>query len=184
VASEKWQSYPPLKDRLFKEFFKFSFYRAVHLLESLFPKKKPIGQTLSPKEEAVRFSVKPGLIFPPSDISNLEHQDENKPVNMEVAFMGLIGPSGVLPHWYNEFALERVRQKDDTVISFLNLFHHRLISLFYLAWKKHQLSINYLLDAKDRFSQYLLSLIGLGTPGLVKKIGLPLESIILYGGHL
>lgn len=184
MASEKWQSYPPLKDRLFKEFFKFSFYRAVHLLESLFPKKKPIGQTLSPKEEAVRFSVKPGLIFPPSDISNLEHQDENKPVNMEVAFMGLIGPSGVLPHWYNEFALERVRQKDDTVISFLNLFHHRLISLFYLAWKKHQLSINYLLDAKDRFSQYLLSLIGLGTPGLVKKIGLPLESIIFYGGHL
>jgi type VI secretion system protein ImpH len=184
VASEKWQPYPPLKDRLFKEFFKFSFYRAVHLLESLFPKKKPIGQTLSPKEEAVRFSVKPSLVFPPSDISNLEHPDETKPVNMEVAFMGLIGPSAVLPHWYNELALERVRQKDDTLISFLNLFHHRLLSLFYLAWKKHQLSVNYLSGAKDKVSQYLLSLIGLGTPGLADGMGFPLESIVFHSGHL
>lgn len=184
MASEKWQSYPPLKDRLFKEFFKFSFYRAVHLLESLFPQKKSIGQTLSPKEEAVRFSVKPSLVFPPSDISNLEHPDETKPVNMEVAFMGMIGPSAVLPHWYNELALERIKQKDQALISFLNLFQHRLLSLFYLAWKKHRLEINYLSGAKDRFSQYLLSLIGLGTPGLAKRMGFPLESLLFHGGHL
>jgi type VI secretion system protein ImpH len=184
VASEKWQSYPPLKDRLFKEFFKFSFYRAVHLLESLFPEKKRIGQALSPKEEPVRFSVKPSFVFPPSDISHLEQPDEAKAVTMEVAFMGMIGPSAVLPHWYNDLALERLKQKDHVLISFLNLFHHRLISLLYLAWKKHRLEINYLLDAKDRFSQYLLSLIGLGTPGLTKRVGFPLESIIFHSGHL
>lgn len=184
MASEKRQSYPPLKNRLFKEFFKFSFFKAVSLLESLFPEKKPVGQTLSPREEAVRFSVKPSLTFPPSDISNLEHKDESRPVDMEVAFMGMIGPAAILPHWYNELALERIRQKDYALTSFLDLFHHRLISLFYLAWKKHRLNVNYLLGAKDRISQYLLSLIGLGTPRLAGKIGFPLESLIFHSGHL
>ncbi|MBW1746560.1 MAG: type VI secretion system baseplate subunit TssG [Deltaproteobacteria bacterium] len=74
------------------------------MLESLFPDKKPLGQTLTPDEEIVRFSVKPGFSFPPSDISNLTHSDKKKPVNMEVAFMGLIGPSGSMNWRWREIA--------------------------------------------------------------------------------
>ena len=48
VAPEKRQSDSPLKDRLFEEFYRFSFFQAVHLLEMLFPGKKPLGQTLTP----------------------------------------------------------------------------------------------------------------------------------------
>ena len=69
--------------------------------------------------------------------------------------------------------MERVRQKDFSLTSFLDIFHHRLISLFYLAWKKHRFPENYLPGAQDRLSQYLLSLIGLGTPGLAGRLGLP-----------
>ncbi len=180
MESEKRQSDTPLRDRLFKEFYSFSFFKAVDLLESLLPDKKPLGQTLTPGEEAVRFSSKSGLSFPASDISKIEHSDKERPVDMEVTFMGLIGPSGVLPHWYNEQVMERTLQKDFGLKAFYDIFHHRLISLFYLAWKKHQLAANYLPGAKDKLSSYFLSVIGLGTGRLVDMIGFPDKSTVYY----
>ncbi len=184
MAPEKREPHPPLKHRLFQEFFRFSFFKAVDLLEGLSAGKKGVGKTLVPGEEAVRFSVKPGLSFPPSDISNLKQEGEKGPATMEVAFLGLIGPSGVLPYWYDELATERIREKDFGFPAFLDLFHHRLISLFYLTWKKYRLAENYIPGGKDRLSSHLLSLIGLGTPGLAGAIGLPPESLIFYGGLL
>lgn len=192
MVTQKRQSGTSLKDRLLNEFYRFSFFKAVHLIENLFPGKKPLGQTLEPHKEAVRFSSKLGFAFPPSDISRIEHTYVEDPVDMEVAFMGLIGPSGVLPDWYNELAMEmedihrkeRDKEKNNgkhsSVTAFFNIFHHRLISLFYLAWKKHQLSVNYLPGEKDKISSYFLSLAGLGTSGLVEKIGLPDDSLFCY----
>jgi type VI secretion system protein ImpH len=182
VDAKKRQSGTSLKDRLFEEHYNFSFFKAVSLLESLLPAKKPLGQTLEPDKEAVRFSVKPGLAFPGSDISMLEQSDDGGPAKMEVTFMGLIGPAGVMPHWYTELVAERIWKKDRSLAGFLNIFHHRLISLFYLAWKKYRFEVSYLPDARDRLAHCLLSLAGLGTPGLIERIGLPAESLIFYSG--
>jgi type VI secretion system protein ImpH len=184
VASQERQSHTSVRDRLFEEFYSFSFFKAVHLLESLLPERKPLGQTLAPREEAVRFAVKPGFVFPPSDISKLHRPDEAGPVNMEVPFMGLLGPSGILPYWINELAVERLRERDSSLTAFLDIFHHRLISLFYLAWKKHRFPENYLPGARDRLSQCLLNLVGLGTRGQAGMLGLPLESLIFFSGYL
>jgi type VI secretion system protein ImpH len=184
VAPQKRQQGTSLKNRLFEEYYGFSFFKAVDLLESLFPDKKPLGKTLVPEKEAVRFSVKPGFAFPPSDISGLEQTDDQAPVDMSVTFMGLIGPNGILPQWYNELALERNRKKDFSLTAFLDLFHHRFISLFYLAWKKYRFPENYIPGARDRLSRYMLSLSGLGTAGLSKMIGLPEESLAFYSGLL
>jgi type VI secretion system protein ImpH len=184
VAPQERQSHTPLKDSLLREFFEFSFYKAVHLLESMSPDKKPLGQAVAPAHEPVRFAVKPGFSFPPSDISNMTSGEERMPVTMEVPFLGLIGPSGVLPYWYNELAIERNRKRDFSFTAFLDVFHHRLISLFYLAWKRHRFPENYLPGGKDKLSRYMLCLIGLGTPGLIKKLGLPAESLIFYSGLL
>jgi predicted component of type VI protein secretion system len=163
MATAKREQDTPLTERLFEEFYRFSFFRAVGLLELLAPGKTQIGHTLNPADEPARFSVKPGFVFHPSDISNLKQVDERNPAEMEVAFMGLVGPSGVLPNWFNELVAERMQQKDFTLSSFLDIFHHRLISLFYLAWKKYRFPVTYLPEVKDRFSHYLMCLIGLGT---------------------
>ncbi|MEW6381902.1 MAG: type VI secretion system baseplate subunit TssG [bacterium] len=182
MAAEERQQDTPLEDRLFDEYYRFSFFMAVHLLERLYPEKKPVGSSLSPVDEAVRFSVKPGLSFPASDISDLGWDDEGRQVRMGVSFMGLIGPAGVLPHWYNELALQRKWEKDFSLTAFLDIFHHRLVSLFYLAWKKSRLAVQYQPGAGDSISRYFLSLMGLGTPGLSDRIGLPEESLICYSG--
>ncbi|WP_022665667.1 type VI secretion system baseplate subunit TssG [Desulfospira joergensenii] len=184
MAPQKRQSDTGLEDQLYDSFYEFSFFRAVDLLEQFARDKKKIGDTLEPGKEVVRFSVKPGFSFPPSDISGLGQDPENGPSRMEVAFMGLIGPSGLLPNWYNELALERRKNKDHAFIDFLNIFHHRLISLFYLAWKKQRFPENYAPGAGDRLSRYILSLAGLGTSGMVGLLGLPRESLTFYAGLL
>jgi type VI secretion system protein ImpH len=184
MATEKRSARPPLKERLFEEFYKFSFYQAVTLLERLAPEGDGIGKELRPAREAVRFSVQPGFAFPPSDLSSLRVRDGESQPTLEVAFFGLIGPSGVLPHWYNELAAERKSQKDGAMAAFFDIFQHRLLSLFYLAWKKYRFPVSYRPDAKDRFSFYLKSLVGLGTEHLNDRLGLPEESPMYYGGLL
>jgi len=180
VGSKKRKTGTTIREQFFKEFYRFPFFEAVSLLERFFPDKKPLGQTLKPSEEAVRFSSKPGLAFPASEISGLKHLSQEKPVEMEVAFMGMIGPSGVLPHWYTEQAVERAQKKDSTLKDFYDIFHHRFISMFYLAWKKNRLIANYLPGGKDRISSYFLSLSGLGTPGIVQTTALRDKTLLYY----
>jgi type VI secretion system protein ImpH len=103
---------------------------------------------------------------------------------MAVAFLGLIGPSGVLPHWYNELARARTQQKDFSLTAFFDIFHHRLLSLFYLSWKKFRLSANFRNDCRDRLSRCLLSLVGLGTEGLRERLGVRTEDVVHFGGLL
>jgi type VI secretion system protein ImpH len=184
MATAKRQSDSSLEKRLFEEFYRFSFYRAVRHIERLGHGKKMLGATLDPKKEPVRFCVKPGLAFPPSDISKLDKPEGSEPARMEVRFIGLIGPSGVLPYWFNDLALARLQAKDHTLVDFLDIFHHRLITLFYLAWKRYDFPVNYLPGANDSLSHYLLCLVGLGTPGLRGKIGLPEESLLYLSGLL
>lgn len=187
MAAKKRQADPPVepipfRDRLFREFHRFSFFQAVHLLESLSPGREPLGTGLAPNREAVRFTVKPSLAFPAAEIAGLVDNGAEKPSDMAVTFLGLIGPSGVLPYWYTELALERLKQKDSSLAAFLDIFHHRLVTLFYLAWKKQRFPENYAPGGRDRLTGYLLSLCGLGTEGLSGKIGLSPESLAFYTG--
>lgn len=186
MATKERQQNTPLKERLFSEYYRFSFFQAVILLERFARENsddvEEIGKALSPLREAVRFSVRPGFAFPPSDISGLSRGGEGGRPTLEVAFLGLIGPSGVLPHWYNEEACTRAAQKDTAMSAFFDMFHHRLLSLFYLAWKKHHFRVAYRPDVTDRFSFYLRCVMGLGTERLSGKLGLPEESPIYYGG--
>ncbi len=183
MATKKRKPDSSVAEQLFEEYYSYSFFKAVELLETLTPDKKKLGQALVPEDEALRFSVPADLKFPASDISALSKGTDAGPSNMEVTFLGLIGPSGVLPHWFTELAQQRSHKKDHTLKAFFDLFHHRLISLFYLAWKKHRFTVNYQSGAKDRLSQHLLSLTGLGTAGLSSRIGIPEESLTFYSGH-
>lgn len=158
-----------VKRKLFEEGYRFNFFKAVHLLER-FNGGDGTGKGLSPEKDPVRFGVKPGFSFPASDIQKISvngngggstPQVPQIPL-MNVNFMGLIGPKGVLPDWYNSHALSCDLKKDHVFTDFLDLFHHRLISLFYRAWKKYRLVENYNGEGGDDISNILECLAGAG----------------------
>lgn len=140
---------------------RFEFFQAVRLLLRFSVAGKPVGDFVNPEEEAVRFAVEPSLAFPPSNIEEIAW--EGGLARMNVTFMGLIGPAGVLPRCYSSFLLSRLRDRDRALKEFLDLFHHRLISLFYRAWEKHRFGVAYEREGVDRVLNYLTCLVGLGT---------------------
>src|SRR5262249_36542598 len=94
---------------------------------------------------------------------------------MTVAFLGLTGPSGVLPRHYTELLLRMEREANGSekraLRAWLDLFNHRLISLFYRAWEKYRFYVAYERGEHagrepDAFTQVLFSLAGLGVPKL------------------
>lgn len=163
--------------------FEFDFFQMVRLLERILPRRAPVGRFTPPSREVARFTANPQMAFPASQIQHLEWTSEG-PIQVMVNFMGLYGPMGALPLYYTELIRARHRARDRALSSFLDLFNHRMISLFYQAWVKYRFPVAYERGERDRFSQYLLDLIGIGTPGLQDRQSIPDDSLLFYSGLL
>jgi len=161
----------------------FEFFQAVRLLERMYSGRRAVGEFARPAEEVVHFRANPTLSFPASEIQDLAEDDHGQ-LNMIVNFMGLTGPTGTLPLHYTELLVARILARDHTLKDFLDLFHHRIISLFYQAWLKYRFQFRLERGEFDAFSHYLMDLIGLGTEGLANRQALPDESLLYYAGLL
>ena len=166
---------------LFEEPYSYDFFQAVRVLGWLRPDRSPVGRHSHPQSEIVRFGSNPILHFPPSAIHALQEAPDGT-TTMTVNFMGLIGPQGTLPNYITELIAGRVRVRDTALLDFLNIFNHRLISLFYKAWEKNHFTVAYERDRNDPVTKALFSLIGFGTPGLLGRQPVEDESFIYYSG--
>ena len=179
---------PSLKEELFQRGYDFEFFQAARLLARIFDSRKPVGGTAKPREEFARFGAQLSMAFPPSAVHDIEPmRDSSQPARVTVAFLGLTGTQGVLPFCYTEWMLERRAAKDDTLAAFLDLFNHRLLSLFYRAWEKHRPPVLSELGAArgqrpDAFTHSMFDLIGMGTEGLRGRMRVQDESLLLYAG--
>jgi len=161
----------------------FQFFQAVRLVQRMLPERGQVGRFVHPGREVLRFSTNNILAFPASQIAALDWTPDGA-ARMQVNFMGLTGPMGVLPYAYTELIRDRNRAKDRTLQEFLDLFNHRMISLFYQAWEKYRFFVAYERQEPDRFSRYLMSLAGLGTAGLQHRQAVSDESLLFYCGLL
>lgn len=175
----------PLEAALRDDPHSFHFFQAVRALERLRPGRAAPGHFVDPAREFVRFGVNPSLAFPPSEIQALElPQDEDEPARMTVNFMGVTGPLGVLPYQYTLLLRERQRARDGAAAAFLDLFHHRIISLFYRAWEKHRFSLAAEKGGEDRLRDHLLDLVGMGLPSQRDQLPVDDEALIHFGSLL
>lgn len=172
-----------VRDLLEREPHRFGFFQAVRLLQRLAPERSPVGGYGAPEAESVRFRAHASTTFPASEIQALELR-EDQPSSMTVNFMGLTGPTGVLPLQYTEFLRDRLRARDTTLRDFLEIFDHRLISLFFLAWEKYRLPVAFERGDEDAFRARLLSFLGLGMRGLQNRQDVPDATLPFEGGLL
>ena len=155
----------------------FEFFQAVRLIERLFPDRAPVGRFVSPDKEVMRFNAHSAFPFPASQIQRILW-DGDVPV-LVINFMGLTGPMGVLPLYYTEMLLDRVRNRDHAIVKFFDMFNHRMISLFYQAWEKYRFTIAYERGERDKFSHHLMDLIGIGSGDLQNRLRVRDDSLLL-----
>ena len=174
-----------LEERLRRTPTAFDFFQAVRVLERLRSGRSRVGGFDDPSREVVRFSVPPTLAFPAAEIQRLElPEDDTEPARLEVNFLGLTGPQGVLPHHYTLLVGERERARDRSIREFFDLFHHRILSLFYRAWRKTRFLVAAESGDADTLRDHLLDLAGVGLESLRKSLRVPENAVAYYAGLL
>jgi type VI secretion system protein ImpH len=73
---------------------------------------------------------------------------------------------------------------DPTLARFFDVFHHRVLSLFYRAWANSQPTVSADRPQQDHFLTYVGALIGLAMSGLQRRDAFPDSAKLFYAGRL
>jgi type VI secretion system protein ImpH len=182
-------------DRLFDNPRRFDFFQAVRVLERhaarvgrdpRFRLRRPVGHDFPPAEEAVRFRVDPNLSFPAAALVAATPEKDGAPPALTAAFIGLVGPLGVLPQHYSELVTAQNRQRSTALAQFLDLIHHRAVSLFYRAWVKYRPAMAFeRADGQDdSFTDILAALTGFTSPSMRGRLAFSDHLVWHFAGLL
>ena len=150
MASETGSAAHALSFKLQEEGQTFDFFAAVRRIECVNRNAPKIGASQKPADDPVRFCQEAMMAFPTSTISKVTPDALTNVPRMYVNFMGLFGPNGPMPLFLTEFARERIIHVNDYTLSrFLDVFHHRMVSLFYRAWAVNQQADSFIAEAQS-----------------------------------
>jgi type VI secretion system protein ImpH len=156
-----------LELRLEREAARMDFYQVLRLLEAAHPEQPRIGASLRPRDDVVRFGQEPSLSFQPAALAGFTRAGGEARARLAVNFFGLLGANGPLPTHLTEYTRDRLRNGGDgTMLAFLDVFHHRLLSLFYRARASAEPAISLDRPEADRFGDFVGSLFGIGAPAM------------------
>ena len=161
----------------------FDFFRAVRALEAEFRSRPRVGYSQRLEEDFLRFCQVPSLSFAPSTLESVE--PDSRALRIVVNFLGMFGPNGPLPQHLTDFARDRNRNAHDrTLVRFMDIFHHRMLSFFYRAWAANQKTVDFDRPEESRFAGYFGSLFGIGMPTLWDRDTVPDVAKIYFSGRL
>lgn len=155
----------------------FGFFRAVQLLHRLIPDSVPVGELGPPDREPIRFHHSPELVFHAGDISDIEVKETPRGLRviMTTTFLGLTGAASPLATVFSEDVLRAEANDQSSLRNFYDLFHHRLISLFYRTWKKYRFTAGFHQDGSDTFTRRMLAFVGVDAAAAPKRGLEPLQ---------
>lgn len=136
------------------ELYKQDFAPLLRYLDANSPLAARIGYSVSPKQDCARFGQTPMLHFHASAFSEVKFGKINGVYKLKNSYWGMFGINGALPNHLTEYAIERnYRLKDKTLAEFVDIFHHRFISLFYRAWADAEPTVSHDRPDKDTFGK-------------------------------
>jgi len=149
-----------IKEAICTHSVEFDFFRLMCLIEAR--EGHPVGTMPSPKREHFRLSQEISLKFPSSAVASANYTPDNDRIAVVIRCLGMLGANGVLPRVMTEHIERRVRSKrDKTLYAFINIFQHRLFTLFYRAWALNQRCIDHAWGDAGKHDSYVSALVGL-----------------------
>jgi type VI secretion system protein ImpH len=138
------------------ELYQQGFAPLLRYLDANAPLAARIGYSVSPKQDCVRFGQTPLLHFHASAFTEVRFGAVNGDFKLKNSYWGMFGINGPLPSHLTEYAIERnYRLKDKTLAEFLDVFHHRFISLFYRAWADAEPTVSHDRPEQDTFKRMI-----------------------------
>jgi type VI secretion system protein ImpH len=141
----------------------FSLFNTLRFVDAKYPESPKIGQGNKSNEEHIILRQKPSMAFAHTPLSHFIPANENfeKDQLFNLSF-GMFGPMGSMPYHLTEHAFSREHHyKDPTFARFADVFHHRMISLFYRAEANIQPCIEMDRPAENDFDLFIGALSGL-----------------------
>lgn len=180
-----WGPDHPLAQWLLEAPHEFQFFQLVNLVERLQQDMAPLGASGPVAREPLRLRPALSLGFPAGDVAEGEWREfpASGRILLTTTFLGLYGSDSPLPVHFTESLLPQ-QDEDERVREFLDLFHHRLLSLVYRAWLKYRYYATFRPDGRDAISQVVRGLLGLGTDGLDENVGVSPVALFRYAGLL
>jgi type VI secretion system protein ImpH len=165
--------------------WEYDFFQALRRIECESPELPRLGHSLRLSDDPLRLGQQPDCAFAPSTLASMTPAEDDKPARLEQFFFGLGGPNGPLPLHITEYVRDRQRNNADTTSKrFLDVFHHRLLSLFYRAWAEARPTVSHDRPDDDYWSARLAALSGRGMPSLLQHGVIPDTAKLHYSGHL
>jgi len=188
LSREKSEAMNAIFDQVARAPHAFDFYQVMRRLESLYcdrPERPRFGAGARPADEPIRLGQDPSLVFAPRNLGGLTAGKNGTPPRLSLNFFGLLGPNGPMPLHITEYANERQRHAEDPTMSrFFDLFHHRLMLLFYRVWSTAQPTVGQDHPATNRFLLYVGALEGLGLTSVRNRDNFPDSAKLFYAGRL
>lgn len=172
-----------LSEKLSEAPWEFDLFQAMRLIESAYPGHSRIGEARRPIDEPVRFAQEASLAFGPAALAAFEPASAAHPPRLVQRVLGLFGPNGALPIHLTDWARDRARNHGDSAfVRFIDVFHHRMLSLFYRAWAQAQPAVSLDRPSQDYFGRRLAALCGLGAPSLRGRDSAPDFAKLAHAG--
>ena len=203
-----WKSSSSVADWLYAEPYRFEFTQAVRLLEIVVAYSRgdnaretaqaALGEGPDPARERLKLRAAVGFGFPPQEIADLvPAPGPGETPELVANFFALAGGRSTLPDWVAELLLQQERIHDTALRDFLDIFHHRLLSLRYRLRLHHRPWLDPALSlpasdhptpgeprARNRMAQRLFSFMGLAQQEVRAALTVPEGELLPYAGLL
>lgn len=164
---------------------KYHVFQALRLIEAAYADRPRLGESRRPRQDPVRLTQEPELAFPTSTVASFRRRDEGGPLRLANLFFGLFGPHGPLPLHITEYARDRKRNHGDpTMVAFANVFHHRMASLLYRAWRTGEPAPSLDRPGVDAFGQNVAAFTGHRGAAFAGRDAMPDMAKRYFAGHL